>query len=138
MLLWLAVGLQVLVAVLMCAGAMLLGWSGSVQRSVFFGAFAYVMPSLLCLLGYHGTVYALRNVQHTVRARLGVLFIIFWELAKMLSSVALLLLAPRWVESLNWAAMVVAFIVMVKTFWLAVLVGQLRRPPVQTILKTSV
>ncbi|MDO5652631.1 MAG: ATP synthase subunit I [Brachymonas sp.] len=130
--------MQVLVSVLMLAGAVLAGWSRSVQVSLFWGAAACVVPSLLCLLGYLGTGQMLKRMPQAVRARLGLLSVVFWESVKLLLSVVFLLGTHFLVKQLNWMALLVAFIVVVKTFWLAALVDHLRRQRVQRVLKTGI
>jgi ATP synthase protein I len=44
-----------------------------------------------------------------------------WELLKILVSVVMLVLAPKLVQSLSWPALLVALVVCIKVYWLALL-----------------
>ena len=139
--LWLPVGMQGLMVLLLLAVAVMTGRSRSVQVSLILGALACVIPSFLCLLGYLGTGQILKRAEMLslkARARLGLLSVVFWELVKLLLSVMLLLMAHFRVERLNWIALLVAFIVVVKTSWLAALVDHLRRAWAQKVLKSGI
>ena len=90
------------------------------------------------MAGYRLTVYVAGDAGRA-QALLGLILVLFWELVKLLLSVALLLLAPRLIAGLNWVAMLVAFIVVVKAYWLTFFIEWLRKPRLkQSVLKTSV
>jgi ATP synthase protein I len=44
-----------------------------------------------------------------------------WEMVKIAVSVVMLALAPRLVQSLSWPALLVALVLCMKTYWLALL-----------------
>ena len=50
-----------------------------------------------------------------------------WELVKIVLTVALLLVAPRVVPELSWAAMVAGFVITLKVYWLAMMLNMRQR-----------
>ena len=137
--LWLPVSTQGAIALLLLAGSMVLNLDRVVRLSLMSGVIASLIPSLLCVTGYRITLWVLTSLPHGAQTMLGLVSIIFWELVKLVLSVALLILASRLVAGLHWPAMVLAFVVVVKAYWLAFIVERLRKPrSSQTVLKTSV
>lgn len=117
---WRVLALQVLVGV---AVAVLTGWvSGQLRlaASVAWGVVSVVVP---------GVVFA-RALARQMRlkqagAALAGLFV--WELVKIVLTVALLLVAPKVVAGLSWLALVAGFVVTMKVYWLAMMLGWMRR-----------
>ena len=42
-----------------------------------------------------------------------------WELAKIVLTIALLVMAPYWVKDLSWLALLVGMVVTMKAYWVA-------------------
>lgn len=136
---WLPVATQALIAVLLLLGSWVLDLSKSVRLSVACGVCASLLPSLLCVSGYRITVWMLKDLPHGAQGLMGLVAIFAWELVKLLLSIALLLASARMVMNLSWLAMLVAFVVVVKAYWLAFLVDRLRKPKsAQVVLKTDI
>ena len=137
--LWLPVGMQGAMALLLLAGSMVLRLDQVVRLSLMWGVIASLLPSLFCVTGYRITMWVLRSLPHGAQTLLGLMSVIFWEVVKLVLSVALLMLASRLVAGLHWPAMILAFVVVIKAYWLAFLVERLRKTrSSQTVLKTSV
>lgn len=136
---WLPAGVQAVVGALLLAGSMVPNWDKVIRLSLAWGVFSGLLPSLLCVTGYRITAWMLRDLPRGAQALLGLASILCWELVKLLLSVALLILAARLLEGVNWLAMLVAFVVVVKAYWLAFLLDRLRRPrSTQAVLKTGI
>jgi len=80
--------------------------------SCAYGAFCVVFPGLVFVRGLR-RVRALSNVQWSV----GGFFL--WEFVKVLLTIAMLALAPKAVDDLSWAWMILGLIVTLKSYWLA-------------------
>lgn len=113
---WRIVAWQVAVAVGLVLVA-LVGWP-VLAGSVAYGAVASVVPAALMA---HGL--SRRRAQGA--ATLAGFFV--WELAKVALTVALLLMAPRWVPGLSWLALLAGFVVTMKVYWLAMWLQPARR-----------
>ena len=136
---WLPVAMQGLVALLLLACSMVPDWSKSTRLSLVWGVLSGLLPSLLCVAGYRITTWMLRGLPYGTQAVLGLASIFCWELVKLLLSVALLILAGRMVLNLHWLTMLLAFVVVVKAYWLAFLWDRLRKPKAaQTVFKTGI
>ena len=57
----------------------------------------------------------------------------FWELVKIILTVALLLVAPKVISNLSWLALVAGFVVTIKVYWLAMALGYMQRKSKPTI-----
>ena len=57
----------------------------------------------------------------------GMVSIGFWEAVKLVSSVGLLVFAPRWLSQVHWLSMVLMFVLVVKAYWLVVLLVRWRK-----------
>jgi len=57
----------------------------------------------------------------------------FWELVKIILTVALLLVAPKVISNLSWLALVAGFVVTTKVYWLAMALGYMQRKSKPTI-----
>ncbi|MDO4795925.1 MAG: ATP synthase subunit I [Brachymonas sp.] len=136
---WLPALMQALVAVLLLLGSWVTDVSQPVRLSLACGVAASLLPSLLCVSGYRITLWVLKDLPRGAQTLMGLAAIFCWELVKLLLSVALLLVAARMVRNLSWLAMLLAFVVVVKAYWLAFLVDRMRKPrPAQVVLKTDI
>ena len=59
--------------------------------------------------------------------------VFFWELVKIILTVALLLVAPKVISNLSWLALVAGFVVTIKVYWLAMALGYMQRKSKPTI-----
>lgn len=84
------------------------GWSA------LYGAAVVVVPAALMA---RGMTSRLSGMSPGVSA---VSFMV-WEFAKIGVSVAMLVLAPRLVQSLSWPALLVALVLCMKVYWVALL-----------------
>lgn len=124
--LWLTVVAQVAVLVVVIGGATLASVRREITVSLLWGGLAAVMPAVLSVAGYRTTVRLLAGKSRSVRAAWGLMSIVFWEAVKLVSSVGLLVLAPRWLSQVHWLSMVLMFVVVIKAYWLAVLLVRWR------------
>jgi len=109
---WRVVLIQGCVGLALCMVMEGLGQPTQNVLSCAYGAFCVVCPGLVFVRGLR-RVRALSNVQWSV----GGFF--FWEFVKVLLTIAMLALAPRVVEDLSWAWMILGLIVTLKSYWLA-------------------
>lgn len=113
---WRVWWLQVAVALLL---AVCVAWaSGQWQlaASVAWGSASVVLPAALFARALG------RQLPHAqAGAALAGLFV--WELVKIVLTVVMLLLAPRVVVELNWLALVAGFVVTLKVYGLAMVLG---------------
>lgn len=117
--LWVPVRAQGFLA--MAALGLYLVMRNTVSASLFWGALSAALPTALGVFGYVRTQRYLTKKTQAAQAILGLGSVFFWEGMKLLLSVVLLLLAPRWVTDVNWLALLVAFMLVVKVYWLALL-----------------
>jgi ATP synthase protein I len=109
---WRVVAVQALTGVCMAIIAGL--WSGDkvLAASVLYGAAAVVVPGALMARGMTSQLSSLNPGVSAVSFML-------WEFAKIGISVAMLVLAPKVVPGLSWPALLVALIVCIKVYWVA-------------------
>lgn len=106
------------------AGSVLAVLAGVVTQSVAsglsagYGALCVVLPAVVFARGVSRT----RNSAVSALAGFAV-----WELAKIALTLSMLWTAPRWLGSVHWLPLVVALVVTMKMYWVALLV----RPSVQ-------
>lgn len=121
---WRIVMVQLLVG--MAAGA--LGWvftrQVSVVLSVLYGAASVVVPTALMAWGMTASALSRRSSGHVVSMFMS---FVLWEGVKILLSVAMLWSAPRVVPDLNWLALLVGLVVVIKVYWFGFWI-QTRRP----------
>lgn len=92
--------------------------------SAFYGALCAMVPAALMAWGITSNLLV-RLFPGAAGATLAGLVV--WEGVKVLLSVAMLWSAPHWVQGLDWLALLVGFVVVLKGYWL-VLLSQGRRP----------
>ena len=90
------------------------GWSAA------YGALSVVLPSALMVRGLQRQ----RSVSDSGAVMLG---FVMWESVKIASTVAMLVLAPKLVQPLNWLALVAGFVVTMKMYWVAAWMHSRRR-----------
>jgi ATP synthase protein I len=121
---WRVVGVQFLVGLI--AGA--LGWlftqRASAGFSVLYGAASVAIPTAVMAWGVTSSALSRKASGHVISAFMG---FVLWEGVKLLLSVAMLWSAPRIVPDLNWLALVVGVVVVLKVYWFGFWI-QTRRP----------
>lgn len=98
------------------AVAALIAWAltgkQNVGWSVAYGALAVVIPAAVFARGLTGRFSSL----NAGTAAAGFLV---WEMIKIALTVAMLLVAPRWVAGLSWPAMLIGLVLAMKVYWVA-------------------
>ena len=123
---WRIIGLQVGIGFVMVLLTWL--WAGESQMaaSVAWGVLAVVIPAMVF-------VRALSRQINFGRPKSALVGLFFWELVKIVLTVALLLAAPKVITDLSWLALVASFVVTIKVYWLAMMLGWLQRKSKPTI-----
>lgn len=103
-----AVGVGVALLAWLIFGKQEFGWSA------LYGAAVVVVPGALMA---RGMTSRLSGVSPGVSA----VSFMFWEFAKIGVSVAMLVLAPKLVQSLSWPALLAALVLCMKVYWVALL-----------------
>lgn len=108
---WGQVAVGVLVAVLAwwISGQARMGWSAA------YGALCVVIPAVVFARGVTRGGPAAGAGSAMTR-------LFGWELVKLVLSVAMMAAAPRLVRDLSWLALLVGMVVVMKTYWIALLV----------------
>jgi len=109
---WWVVSAQAAVGVVVALAALLITGRSEVGWSALYGAAAVVIPAALMA---RGMTSRLSSVSPGASA---VSFMV-WEAAKIAVSVAMLALAPKLVQPLSWPALLVALVLCIKVYWVA-------------------
>lgn len=100
------VGLAVALAAWGITGRQNVGWSAG------YGALAVLIPAAVFARGLTGRFSSLN-------AGAAAVGFMVWELVKIALTVAMLVVAPKWVPGLSWPALLVGLVVTMKVYWLA-------------------
>ena len=100
------VGLVVALAAWALTGRQNVGWSAG------YGASAVVIPAAVFARGLTGRFSSLN-------AGTAAFGFMLWEMVKIALTVAMLVVAPRWVAALSWPALLVGLVLTMKVYWLA-------------------
>lgn len=88
-------------------------WGGAqIALSVGYGVLTVVMPAMLFARGVRGRFASLNPGS----AMIG---FFLWELMKLIVTIVMLVLAPKFVVALNWPAMLVGLVLTMKVYWVA-------------------
>ncbi len=109
---WRVVGVQVLVGVAFALVAFGLSGEGSVAWSALYGAAAVVVPGVLMARGMTSRL----SLGSPLAGTAG---FVIWELLKIVVSVVMLMSASRVVQHLSWPVLLVAVVLCMKVYWLA-------------------
>lgn len=101
-----AMGLVAAVAAWVLTGKQNVGWS------VAYGALAVVIPAAVFARGLTGRL----SSHNAGTAAFGFMV---WEMVKIALSIAMLVIAPRWVSDLSWPALLVGLVLTMKVYWIA-------------------
>jgi len=117
---WRVLVLQVLVGVVVAVLTGVVSGQSRLAASVAWGVVSVWVPAL---------VFARALARQVRRRNPGSALVGFfvWELVKIVLTVALLMVAPKVVAELSWPAMVGGFVVTLKVYWLAMMLGMRRR-----------
>jgi ATP synthase protein I len=109
---WRVVAVQAALGIVIAMLAWLVTGKPAVGWSALYGAAAVVVPGALMA---RGMTSRLSSMSPGVSA----VSFMSWELVKIGVSVAMLMLAPRLVQPLSWPALLVALVLCIKVYWLA-------------------
>ena len=101
-----AVGLGVALAAWGLTGRQNVGWSAG------YGALAVVIPAAVFARGLTGRF-------SSMNAGTAAFGFMLWEMVKIALTVAMLVVAPRWVSQLSWPALLVGLVLTMKVYWIA-------------------
>lgn len=111
---WRVVLMQAALGVAIAAGAWVITGDRSSAASALYGSAVVVLPAVLLARGTTSRVARLSPAA-------GALSVMVWSTVKMSASVALLVLAPKVVQPLDWVALLVALVLGLQVYWLALL-----------------
>jgi ATP synthase protein I len=109
---WRVVAAQAVVGGIVATLAWLLMGESSYFWSALYGAGTVVLPGALMARGMTSRLSSMAPVVSAVS-------FMFWEMVKLGVSVALLVGAPRLVPHLSWPALLVALVLCIKVYWVA-------------------
>lgn len=109
---WRVIAVQAAVGLVMAALAWLISGQTGLMWSVLYGAATVVVPGALMARGMTSRLTSLAPGVSAVSFML-------WEFGKIAASFAMLALAPKLVPGLSWPALLVALIVCIKVYWVA-------------------
>ena len=114
---WRVVAVQaaigVLAALLALAGG-LFGTAEGLFWSALYGAAVVVLPGALMARG-------MTSPLSSVSPGASAVSVMLWSMVKIGVSVALLMLAPKWVQPLSWPALLATMVLCMQVYWLALL-----------------
>jgi ATP synthase protein I len=111
---WWVVLVQAVVGVVVAALVWLLSGEQAAGLSALYGAVVVVLPGALMARGMTSRLSSMSPGNSAVSFML-------WEMMKIGASVSLLMLAPKFVQPLSWPALLVALVLCIKVYWLALL-----------------
>jgi len=109
---WRVIAVQAAVGLVMAVLAWLITGKKEMGWSVLYGAGTVVVPGALMARGMTSRLTSLAPGVSAVSFML-------WEFGKIGVSVVMLALAPKLVPGLSWPALLVALIVCIKVYWVA-------------------
>ena len=121
---WRVVVWQAVVGGVLALGAWALTGRPNMGWSAGYGALAVVVPAIIFARGLTGRFSSLN-------AGTAAVGFMVWEMVKIVASIALLAMAPRWVSDLSWPALLVGLVVTMKVYWVALAFRPAARPKVE-------
>jgi len=109
---WRVILVQAAVGVLVALVAWVVSGRQDVGWSALYGAAVVVVPGALMARGMTSRLSSMSPGTSAVSFML-------WETAKIGVSVVMLMLAPKLVQPLSWPALLVALVLCIKVYWLA-------------------
>ncbi len=120
---WRVVAWQAVVGVVVAGAAWALTGQRNIAWSAAYGALAVVVPAIIFARGLTGRFSSLN-------AGTAALGFMAWEMVKIIVSIALLAMAPKWVSALSWPALLIGLVVTMKVYWVALAFKPAPRPKV--------
>jgi ATP synthase protein I len=111
---WRVILVQAVVGVVVAALVWLVTGERPAALSALYGAAVVVVPGALMARGMTS------RLSH-MNPGTGAVSFMLWETTKIAVSVAMLMLAPKLVQPLSWPALLVAMVLCMKVYWLALL-----------------
>ena len=111
---WRVLAVQVVVGTV---AALFAGWVTDRQEvawSLLYGAAVVVVPGALMARG-------MTSRFSSMSPAVGAVSFMLWEAVKVIVSVALLVMAPKFVQPLSWLALLLGVALCIKVYWLALL-----------------
>ncbi len=121
---WRGVVWQAVVGGVLALGAWALTGRPNMGWSAGYGALAVVVPAIIFARGLTGRFSSLN-------AGTAAVGFMAWEMVKIVVSIVLLAMAPRWVSDLSWPALLVGLVVTMKVYWVALAFRPAARPKVE-------
>ena len=118
---WRLILAQLLVGVLVTLLAWAFTQDGDAAKSAAWGALCVVVPAALFARG-------LSRARRTAGGMLVGFFV--WEMAKIVLTVAMLGAALRWLQPLNWIALLAGMVATMKTYWFVLLMRRGVQKPI--------
>jgi len=111
---WRVILVQAVVGAVVAALVWLVTGEWPAALSALYGAAVVVVPGVLMARGMTSRFSSMTPGSSAVSFML-------WEMTKIAVSVAMLMLAPKLVQPLSWPALLVALVLCIKVYWLALL-----------------
>lgn len=109
---WRVIAVQAALGLVLAVLTWLVSGEEGLAVSVLYGAATVVVPGALMA---RGVTSRLSSLAPSVSA----VSVMLWEFGKIGVSVAMLMLAPKVVPDLSWPALLVALVVCIKVYWVA-------------------
>ncbi len=111
---WRVIAVQVVVGGLVAVVAWLFSGQQELMWSALYGAATAVLPGALMARGMTSRLSSVSLGSSAVSVML-------WSTVKMGVSIAMLMLAPKLVQSLSWPALLAALVLCLQVYWIALL-----------------
>ena len=111
---WRVIVVQAAVGGVVALGALLVTGRQEAGWSALYGAATVVLPGALMARGMTSPLTGVSPGASAVSVML-------WSMVKIGVSIAMLMLAPKLVQPLSWPALLVALVLCIKVYWLALL-----------------
>jgi ATP synthase protein I len=114
---WWVIAVQAGVGLVAASLAWLWGQGGAAQgwfSSALYGAAVVVVPGALMARG-------MTSPRTSVSPGASAVGVMFWSMVKLGVSIAMLMLAPKWVQPLSWPALLVTMVLCMQVYWIALL-----------------
>ena len=109
---WRVVVVQAVTGGVLALLAMLITGRQDVAWSALYGAATVVLPAALMARGMTSSLSSMSPINSAVS-------FMSWEFVKIAVSVLMLMLAPKIVQPLSWPALLVALVLCLQVYWLA-------------------
>jgi ATP synthase protein I len=109
---WRVIAVQAAVGGVVALVALLLTGRQEFAWSALYGAATVVLPGALMARG-------MTSPLSSMSPSAGAVSFMLWEAVKIVVSIAMLALAPKLVQPLSWPALLVALVLCMKVYWLA-------------------